>query len=309
MYAEPIIAFRFLLYVTLLSSFGLPLFWLYAFDGGQRHAPSLPSTTLLQVALLLIALIGGFVAVVLTSAAMADASLANLDQEVFRTIVFQTPIGAAWQVRTVSIMLALGSLLTHRHRHGALHLSGTMICGGVALASLAWNGHGAAGEGIAGTARLIADVAHLLAAGTWVGSLVAFVRLLFTSQTTRTLDGAALLASALARFATMGTIAVVALAGTGLVNVYLLVGPAHVADLGKSPYGQLLLVKLGAFAAMLGLAALNRFRLTGRLERALASGDVRAAVVALRLSVGFEAGAAIVILGIVAWMGTLEPPL
>ncbi len=60
---------------------------------------------------------------------------------------------------------------------------------------------------------------------------------------------------------------------------------------------------------MLGLAALNRFYLTVRLKRALVSGEVYAAVIALRISVGFEAGAAIAILGIVAWMGTLEPPL
>ena len=119
----------------------------------------------------------------------------------------------------------------------------------------------------------------------------------------------ALLASALARFSTIGTIAVIALALTGSVNLYLLVGVAHITDLSTTPYGQLLLVKLGAFAAMLGLAALNRFFLTGKLKRALVSGDVRAAVTALRISIGFEAGAAIAILGIVAWMGTLEPPL
>ena len=202
-----------------------------------------------------------------------------------------------------------GSVLVLRPGHGILQLLATTVGAGVALGSLAWNGHGGAGERAAGTVRLSADIVHLLAAGTWVGALLAFGSLLITLRTARSYDGIALLASVLAQFSTIGTIAVVALAITGSVNVYLLVGVANIADLGTTPYGQLLLVKLGAFAAMLGLAALNRFYLTGRLERAMVSGEVGAAVAALRISIGFEAGAAIAILAIVAWMGTLEPPV
>lgn len=309
MYVEPIIALRFLLYVTLLTSFGLPLFWLYAFDGAKRRSPFLPSITLTQIALQLTALVGGCAAIALTIAAMADVSLTSLDPAVVHTVIFQTPIGAAWQARMVGLILALGSMLVLRARHGVWQLLATIVGTGVALGSLAWNGHGGAGEGVAGTVRLSADILHLLASGTWVGALLAFAILLIASRTARSNDSTALLASALARFSTIGTIAVVALAVTGSVNMYLLVGVAHIADLGTTPYGQLLLVKLGAFAAMLGLAALNRFYLTVRLKRALVSGEVHAAVIALRISVGFEAGAAIAILGIVAWMGTLEPPL
>lgn len=58
------------------------------------------------------------------------------------------------------------------------------------------------------------------------------------------------------------------LVATGLVSSRVLVGPANVGELGASPYGRLLLVKLSLFGAMLGLADLNRFRLTPAFARA-----------------------------------------
>jgi putative copper resistance protein D len=69
------------------------------------------------------------------------------------------------------------------------------------------------------------------------------------------------------------------------------------------------LAKIAAFLAMLAIAAINRYRLTPGLANAIALGDFRAAISALRRSLAFEAGAALVILGIVAWLGTLEPPI
>ncbi|MFT6568809.1 MAG: putative copper resistance protein D, partial [Sphingomonas echinoides] len=72
-------------------------------------------------------------------------------------------------------------------------------------------------------------------------------------------------------------------------------------------YGQLLLAKLALFALMLGLAALNRFRLTPRFEASIAASDHRGALGALRRSLGAETGCIIAILALVAWLGTLEP--
>jgi putative copper resistance protein D len=65
-------------------------------------------------------------------------------------------------------------------------------------------------------------------------------------------------------------------------------------------------VKLLLFAAMLGLAALNRFHLTPALALA---GDQPPSFATLRLSLTIEAGAATAILALVAWLGTLEPPM
>lgn len=112
-----------------------------------------------------------------------------------------------------------------------------------------------------------------------------------------------------AGFGTVGAIAVAALVVTGLVNAWLLVGPDRVAALGTTPYGQLLLAKLAMFAVMLGLAALNRFRLTPRFEASIAAADHRSAIGALRQSLAVETICIVVILALVAWLGTLEPPI
>jgi putative copper resistance protein D len=69
----------------------------------------------------------------------------------------------------------------------------------------------------------------------------------------------------------------------------------------------LLLAKLGLFAAMLGLAAANRYHLSPLLKQAIARGDHAAAVASLRKSLVFETGAAVLIVMLVAWLGTLNP--
>ena len=88
---------------------------------------------------------------------------------------------------------------------------------------------------------------------------------------------------------------------TGVVNSLMIVGIADLPALAGSRYGWLLGGKLLLFAGMLGLAALNRWRLTPALER----GD--GAIGALRLSLAVETGAAIAIMTLVALLGTLDP--
>jgi len=61
------------------------------------------------------------------------------------------------------------------------------------------------------------------------------------------------------------------------------------------------------FAGMLVLAALNRFHLGPLLERSLREGQYRVAAHALRRSVVAEMAAAVLIVGLVAWLGTLSP--
>ncbi len=76
----------------------------------------------------------------------------------------------------------------------------------------------------------------------------------------------------------VGTLVVVVIIVSGLTNAWLLVGPANVQRLPATLYGRLLIAKLVLFAAMLALAALNRFRLVPDFERAVASGDHGAAL-------------------------------
>lgn len=86
------------------------------------------------------------------------------------------------------------------------------------------------------------------------------------------------------------------------------VGPANLAALPTTLYGQLLIAKLVLFAGILGLAASNRFRLTPALEASLDNGDHATAVAALRRSLALESAIAITILAAVAWLGLLAPP-
>src|SRR3546814_11698544 len=70
----------------------------------------------------------------------------------------------------VALMFGLG---WHRRRgkvETAFPLAATLAGG--ALASLAWNGHAAAREGVAGAVRLAAGLVHLLAAAGWLAAIL-----------------------------------------------------------------------------------------------------------------------------------------
>lgn len=71
--------------------------------------------------------------------------------------------------------------------------------------------------------------------------------------------------------------------------------------------GQILLLKLVLVAFMLVLGAKNRWRPTPDFGLALSKDSAATAVAALRTSLLLEAAGAVVILGLVAWLGTPEP--
>ena len=110
-------------------------------------------------------------------------------------------------------------------------------------------------------------------------------------------------------FSVAGTVTVTLVFGSGLVNSWMLVGPQNVLTLHTTLYGQLLIVKLLLFAVMLALAAANRFRLTPEFNRALNSNGTSRALAMLRKSLALELSIALIILGLVAWLGKLEPPV
>ena len=110
-------------------------------------------------------------------------------------------------------------------------------------------------------------------------------------------------------FSIAGTIFVALVIGSGLVNGWMLVGPQNILVLALTLYGQLLIAKLILFGIMLALAAANRFRLTPAFNSALQSGRTFGVVMMLRKSLALELSFALIILGLVAWLGTLEPPM
>jgi putative copper resistance protein D len=205
-------------------------------------------------------------------------------------MLWHTELGWTWWLRIAALVLV------------ALNTRLATGFGGVALVTLAWTGHGVMHEGSLGLWHLLSDSAHLLAAAGWVGALVAFGLMLRSTSE----QAVPVLAHALAGFERVGAVFVAVLIGTGVANYLFVVGP-NLDGITGGVYAILLCLKLGLFGLMLGLAALNRSHLTPLLQRSLAAGDHRAAREALRRSITLEFGAVVLILALVAWLGTLAP--
>ena len=230
----------------------------------------------------------------------------ELDREMSVTMVTDTAVGIAWQWRSVALLTA--SLATLRvTRNPTVSLMLVALAGSVALATLVWSGHAGATEGIAGSLHRLSDSIHIIAAAVWLGAIIGFHILLTRTQKERPAGWLCLVHRALVHYAMIGTICVLLIAVTGLINGQMIVGIANLAPAMAAPYGQLVLLKLVLFAAMLILAAHNRWRLTPKLARSLESGEEDQAVAALKLSLWRETIAGCGILGVVAVLGLLQP--
>lgn len=300
----PLIAVRFALYVTLSGLFGLSAFSLYGLKADER-ADALALRPWLVGSGLLGLLLSG-IALALLAAAMAGVPAWPVDREAIGMLLTGSATGTAWEARVAALVVASMAALVAADRATLLGL--VTFAAALALATLAWTGHGAMDEGAVGWLHLGADILHLLASGAWVGALLGLV--LLVARPVNRIDAAHLRLThrALHGFGVVGTLIVGTIGVTGLVNAWLLVGFANLLRLPSTLYGQLLIAKLALFGAMLGLASLNRFRLTPAFEHAIAAADHRGAVGALRRSLAVEAGCAVTILALVAWLGTLEPP-
>jgi copper resistance protein D len=244
--------------------------------------------------------------VVLMASSMAGTPAWPIDREAVGALLTGSAIGAAWKLRMVMVALAALAALVAGGR--GIWLSIVALCSAVALATLAWTGHGAMDEAVMGWVHLIVDILHLIASGAWVGALLGL--LLLVSRPAARVDAAhlGLTHRALHGFGAIGTVVVGTILVTGLVNGWMLAGIGNLATLPATLYGQLLIAKLALFVAMLGLASLNRFRLTPAFERSIAADDHKGALGALRTSLAIETACVIAVLGLIAWLGTLAPP-
>ena len=302
------IAVRFGLYLDLMALFGLPLFALYGLRGAERSPEGLRVLRRFYSAAAVAGLLLSGLAILTLTASMSGVALGQVDASSILMLIFETSIGLAWLARMAALILFLG---VAQIANPGSRFSGPALAllGGVALATLAWSGHGAMTEGTAGTAHLVSDIVHLLAAGVWLGALLALSYLLFRPSRSVTSAHVEVSHRALASFAFVGTGVVTILVFTGLVSSGFLIGVEGAGSILESLYGQLLVAKLLLFLVMLALAAINRYRMTPALEAAIARGDHSAAVTGLRSSLAMETGSAVAILALVAWLGTLAPPL
>ncbi len=300
------IALRFGLYVDLMLLFGLALFGLYSLKGRERRSGAvLPFRSMLVGTAVLGVLFSVASMVVMASAMSGESDFAELRPHI-EMMVFETDVGLAWVVRIVALVVG-GLAVMLNQRAPGFSLLIASFAGAIALASLAWSGHGAMDEGSQRYWHFITDILHLLAAGAWLGALIAFA-LLARINSLQSEERIRLLVRAVKRFEWVGAEIVVVITVTGIVNYLFIVGP-ELDEVFLSTYGILLFIKVGLFAGMLVLAALNRFQLGPLLERSLRDRQYRVAANALRRSVVVEWVAAVLIVGLVAWLGTLSPEM
>jgi putative copper resistance protein D len=204
-----------------------------------------------------------------------------------QNVLMGTQFGTVWSLR-LAVALLLALLLQWPAARWA-----QMTAAAAFIALLAFVGHAGATTDIAGQVHLTSDAVHLIAAGAWLGALPALALLLATTPQPK-----GLATRAAARFSTLGVVSVAALLATGIVNSWMLLSSPR--DLIATDYGRLLFLKIGLFAAMLAIAAVNRFYLTPRLAARSARRMLsRNSLVETALGCG--------VLLLVGALGTMEP--
>lgn len=298
---------RFLHYAATLVLFGVALSPLYTYrrhkiDGvGGRRCLLAASW-----ALLLAILVSGALWFVCVAMSITDA---GISWQTSRFVLTETTYGAICLMRlgTIAAICCVLVLLTLRPVY-RLDVPLAALSAFLA-ASLAGTGHTQVEEGLARLGHMFADALHLVGAGAWLGGLVVLFCFTATSLHPSSTDSRQIEAcNAAHRFSRMGYAAVATIIGSGLINSWFLVG--SFANLISTPYGQLLLIKLALFFAMLGFAGFNRFFIVPVLLNPTALAyRKRRGLNRLRLHILAEQGLGFAIILLVSLLGMMEPAI
>ncbi len=183
------------------------------------------------------------------------------------------------------------------------------VPGIAAAVIMSWSGH--AGSGTDAGLGVAIDSVHGWATAAWLGGLVMLLVFALPLLGAMARDARVRLgAGILVRFSSLAIAAVVVLVITGVYRA--LAELPTLSALWTSGYGMALLVKMGIFAVMLGMALWNRLVLHPRLERAAlgvlppGKGD---GLPALRASVRGEVVLAGLVMAAVAVLVGIPPPV
>lgn len=227
-----------------------------------------------------------------------------LRPDVLATVLADTTFGHVWLGRLGLLVVSGLVLLRSRpapERRQAWLLSGAILCAAT-LGSVAWTGHalGAHAE------HAFIDAVHLLATGLWLGMLVPLLLTITRALASAHPESQRAAASAARRFTLPGSIAVAALASSGALNAWWLVG--SLSALVTTDYGLLVTAKILCFAFMLVLASTNRWILVPRVHARMHAGDTPARPLRLLLaSVAFELALGAAILVLAGTLGITPP--
>ena len=303
-----LVAVRFVHYIALLILFGTCVFPLYTYAGGDSVQPAGLAAKLRagRVITAALALVSGIMLFIAVAASMVGA-WSDLDWAALQGVMTATSFGPIWVAHLVLIAAVL-LITVPRAATSSRSMNWILVVSsGAILASLACIGHTQDGAGLARTVHVLADALHLLAAGAWLGGILALFYLVSASVRSPGPIAAQATLFATARFSGLGTIVVAVLVGSGIINAWILVG--SIESLISTPYGQALLFKLALFGGMLLYAALNRFRIVPALLDAHATCRSINVLIRLRRHVVGEQALGFFVILVVSALGTMEPAI
>jgi copper resistance protein D len=249
---------------------------------------------------LVLAFISGAAWFCTVAASIDDSSwTAAITDGTAATVLTDTQFGRAWLVRIVAgLLLAASAAITKKENIAGLTLQvalASVLVGGLALA-----GHAASTSGVHGDVHLAADILHLIAVSAWLGGLLPYALYLSDAGPNEPPGAIGAIQDVTRRFSNIGVAAVLMIAVTGIINTSNLVGSAEL--LTHNTYGQLLMIKVALFLAMVMVATVNRVSLAPRLSE-------RNAIATMRRNALIETAFGLLILIIVAVLGTMPPAL
>jgi len=252
---------------------------------------------------LAVAVVSGLTLVLLLTMSLSNESLGDVVMSgALRDVLNLTQFGLVSQIRlALAIVLAICLAFD---RSALLRWLGLGAAAGL-IASIAWTGHAASTPHKLGYVHLAADALHLSASAAWIGGLVPLALLLDVGRRYHLLPWASLEIDVVRRFSLLGIVSVAMLIVSGLINAWILVG--SFGGLVVTAYGWILMLKLIVFAIMVGLATVNRFRLTPQL--ALPPGSEAQCYALRRLTRNSvtEIALGLLVFSIVGVLGTLHP--
>ena len=196
-------------------------------------------------------------------------SVFGLDEPITLELVLLIGIESRWAggwkpQAGVAVLAVVGAAWWTRSPRGGWWLTALAVAG--AWITLPLTGHAASFES---PLPHLAQVAHGIGAGLWIGGLAAVVAV--TSRLRREPEGRGRVAELVRRFSPMALAAVSTIVLSGVVAGVFYLG--SVGDLWATPYGRALLLKVVLFLATGAVGVFNWRRLTPRLGKA--SGPAR----------------------------------
>ncbi len=246
-----------------------------------------------QIVATVLAVATTFAALPLETAAIGDGWGSAYDPDMLGSVLWQTSVGQAWQAQAAAaVLVAAAAALSS----GAGQVA-TALGAGILLAGVSLTGHAVMQAGWLGLVHRANDAVHVLSGAAWVGALVPLLPILRALEDGEWQSSAGL---ALMRFSTAGHVAVALVVASGVGNTGLILGrwPTD----WSVPYQVMLAAKVALVIVMVGIALFNRYALVPLIRRRRF-----AAIEAIKAATIAEIVLGLVVIGLVAVFGMLDP--